>query len=236
MKRANKQTQLFLAGLLMLATAPAFAQMQKGRWAVGGEFSFLNTHNDQSNGTNSFAASSNTGFNFDLLGGKFVRNDLYLYSVAGMTYTKTRSNQESNIGGKDINRSLFTALTVNVGGGLRKYFRATDRMGFFVQGQASFSNTFVRNEVYYVDNDTVQQDVKARYPFYSLTFNINPGIYVNLAKRWQLTFNLGNLYFIQTWQPEKKGVVARTRNASFGADINLFDFRIGALYFLGKNE
>jgi hypothetical protein len=235
MKKVNKHKQLFLTGLLIIAAMPAFAQMQKGRWAVGGEFSFLNTHNDQSNSSYSFAQSSNTGFNFDLMGGKFVRNDWYVYGVFALNYSKSSSNQESNIGSKEVNRRLATALTPSLGAGVRKYIRATDRMGFFVQGQASFSNTFVRNEYYYVDNDTVQQDVKARYPFYSLTFNINPGVYVNLAKRWQLTFNLGNLYFIQTWQPEKKGVITKTRNASFGADINLFDFRIGALYFLGKN-
>lgn len=212
--------------------------MYKGRWAVGGEFSFLNSRNAQSSTSSNFSEELGTGFNFRVHSGQFVTNTLYTYGVVGINYSTLQRNFEAGrtTGTKDIRETLANATNVGVGAGTRWYIKGTERVGFFVQGQVMFSGTYVRRDEYYVENDTVKSDTKIKYPFYTLGININPGVYVVLSKRWQLTFDLGNLYFSQTWQPEKKGVIERSSNSSFGMDVNLFDFRVGALYLLGKNE
>ncbi len=233
--KINISTVLLLLSLLLATQAGA--QMYKGRWAVGGEFSFLNSRNDQSSGSNNFSEELNTGFSFRLNGGQFVSQKLYTYGVAGITYSTLQRNYEMGTSGaKEIRKTLANATTIGIGGGTRWYIKGTERVGFFLQGQAVFSGTNVRREEFYSENDTVQSDAKVKYPFYSLDINIKPGVYLIVSKRWQLTFNLGNLYFTQTWQPEKTGVVGRSSNSTFGMDVNLFDFRVGALYLLGKNE
>lgn len=224
--------------LSCLFASQAGAQMYKGRWAVGGDFSFLNSRNAQSNSSNNFSEELGTGFNFRVHTGQFITNKLYTYGVVGINYSTLQRNYEAGTttGGKDIRETLANATNIGVGAGTRWYIKGTERVGFFLQGQVMLSGTYVRRDEYFVENDTVKSDTKIKYPFYTLGININPGVYVVLSKRWQLTFDLGNLYFSQTWQPEKKGVIERSSNSSFGMDINLFDFRVGALYLLGKNE
>ena len=230
MKKINK---IFLSILFVLPSVTVFSQFTPGRWAVGGEFSFVNSRSDYSTTNTSFSSGTSSGLNSKIYAGQFLTEKSYLHAILNFDITKVKNNFESTVGGLEVRSSLSNIYTFGAGAGWRRYFPANKTLGFFVQGQATISRTWVINEVYFEHNDTVTQETRTSQQFNSLRLNINPGAYVNVGKHWQFTLNLGSLYYIQTWYPKGQDLYG-TRTSAFGMDVNIFDFKLGVLYLIGK--
>lgn len=220
---------------IMIASVTAVnAQYQKGQWALGGEFSFINSRNNISRSTNAFSDNLSTGFNISAIGGKFVTQKMLLYGIVDVAYNSSGTDLLlDDITGKREQRSYISITTAQIGIGIRRYYAVNERniVGFFVQGQLRVGNNWTSIRYFSSEGDSVFTDVKQKYPIRIANFNINPGIYINVTPMWQLTLNVGNLYATQTIVPSwvDVGGISK-RNFSFGLDVNLFDFRLGAVY------
>lgn len=220
---------------IMIASVTAVnAQYQKGQWALGGEFSFINSRNNISRSTNAFSDNLSTGFNISAIGGKFVTQKMLLYGIVDVAYNSSGTDLLlDDITGKREQRSYISITTAQIGIGVRRYYAVNERniVGFFVQGQLRVGNNWTSIRYFSSEGDSVFTDVKQKYPIRIANFNINPGIYINVTPMWQLTLNVGNLYATQTIVPNwvDVGGISK-RNFSFGLDVNLFDFRLGAVY------
>lgn len=209
------------------------AQYNKGQFGIGGEFSFVNSRNTLNRSTTDFANSYNNGFNLGLNAGGFISSRDYLYGVLETEYGSfKRDFVTDNLTNKTEQDVFSSTFTLQAGVGLRRYFKVNEKniVGFFFQGQALVGNSWVTRRNFAAQNDSVFQDIKENYPVRILNLNINPGVYVNITPQWQLTVNIGDLYFVQTIIPESAEVNQPRQNSSFGLDVNLFDFRLGVLY------
>ncbi len=227
----NKKNILFI--VLVLAFATTNAQYQKGQWGFGGEFSFINSRNSISRSTTDFADESSNVFNTSIIGGKFISKHTYLYGIADLRYTSNNKDVViDNFTNSTERQSFSSFFTVQAGIGVRRYFKVNEKniIGFFAQGQIMLGNTWASELNFSSVNDTVLSNVRRRYPVRLFSVDINTGIYVNITPKWQLMVNVGNLYFTQSAIPHFVNIEAPKRNASFGLDINLFDFRLGILY------
>ncbi len=234
----NRVLSIFF--IIIASATAANAQYQKGQWAWGGEFSFVNSRNNVSRSTNAFSDNLSTGFNISAIGGKFVTQKMLLYGIADVAYSSSGTDLLlDDITGRREQRSYISITTAQIGIGVRRYYAVNERniVGFFVQVQLKAGNTWYSTRFFNSVGDTVFDDVKLKYPIRIASLTINPGIYINVTPMWQLTVNIGNLYATQTILPNwvNAGGVTR-RNFSFGLDVNLFDFRLGVLYTPNKRK
>jgi hypothetical protein len=219
--------------VLVLTVFTVNAQYQRGQWGFGGEFSFINSRNSVSRSTTDFVDAKSNGFNTSLIAGKFTSGRTYLYGVADVEYTSVvRDLVVENLTNSTEQQSFSSFFTVQAGVGARRYYKVNEKniVGFFVQGQVMVGNTWVSQQNYAEINDSVLSDINQKYPIRLLSVNVNPGVYVNITPKWQLTVNVGNLYFTQSVIPDFVDIGVSKRNSSFGLDVNLFDFRLGVLY------
>lgn len=227
----SKKFIMLLFAVVSLGTAKA--QYTKGQWGIGGEFSFINSRNSVSRSTTDFTDSYSNGFSLSLVGGKFINSKTFLYGVADFEYVSFKRDlildNVTNRTEQDIFSSTFTA---QLGVGARRYYSFSEKniVGLFLQGQLKVGNSWVNQRNFASRNDSVYNDLKLYYPVRIISANINPGVYVNITPQWQLTLNVGNLYFTQTIVPEFATYSGNRNNSSFGLDVNLFDFRLGVLY------
>ena len=227
----NKAISIFF---IMIISVAAKAQYEKGQWAFGGDFSFANAQSNLSNTDNVLNNSSTSGFNFSINWGDFKTPSLLLFSQAGVDYRLTNQNYVADATtGRTERRSFTAATTINVGVGLRRYWKMNDDniVGFFLQGHLHAGNTWGNNSFFSSANDTVYNDTKLDYQIRTIGLNISPGVYVNITPKWQLLFDVGNLYATQTFVPRWSARNGSTKNDfSFGVDLNVFDFRLGVMY------
>lgn len=227
----NKKNILFIALVLMVFTSDA--QYLRGQWGLGGEFSFINSRNRLSRSTTDFVDVRSSGFNTSLIAGKFTSNRTYIYGVVDLEYTSVdRDLVVENLTRSTEQQSFTSFFTVQAGIGVRRYYKVNEKniIGFFVQGQAMVGNTWVSQQNFAAIDDSVLSDINQKYPIRLLSINVNPGVYVNITPKWQLTVNVGNLYFTQSVIPDFVDINVSKKNSSFGLDVNLFDFRLGVLY------
>lgn len=225
--------KLIYTFLFVLGFTAANAQYQKGQWGFGGEFSFVNSRNTLSRSTTDFSETYRNGFNLKLVAGKFSSPKTFIYGVVDAGYNNSTANVVYDNVTNSVEQEAYTSVfTLQAGIGLRRYFVVNEKniVGFYLQGQLQAGNSWTSTRSYNALNDSVYQDASQKYPTRIISAQINPGVYVNVTEKWQLTFNVGNLYFSQTFIPEWVEYGGSRRNSSFGLDVNLFDFRLGVLY------
>ena len=227
------KNRILYTGLLLMVAFSLKAQYKKGQFGVGGDFSFINSRNSLSRSTTDFNDNYSNGFNVSLIGGKFISSKNYLYGIVDVSYSSFVRNLITDNFDNKVQQEVFSSsFSLQAGVGLRRYFAVNEKniVGLFMQGQLKVGNTWVTQRNFATQNDSVSQDVKINYPVRIFSASLSPGVYVNITPQWQLTANVGNLYFIQTIIPENEQVNLSKRNSSFGLDVNIFDFRLGVLY------
>lgn len=226
---------ILILGTLLASATLSFAQFDKGQKAIGGDFLVFNTTNNFSQTESGFSKNNGTGISLNFNKGKFFRNNFYRYATifGGLSLGNRETEDNDNLG-LNLSRTRYSYLSFGIGGGIRKYYPATDKIGLFINGQISGQITRTRNKFYATQHDTVLRDETQTYPSYDAELSIVPGVYVMLNPKWQLNFNIGNLYLSHTLVPGRSGVVNYSSTTTMGLNFNIFDFRLGILYMPGR--
>ncbi len=228
-----KSKKYILIAVLVAVFFSIKAQYSTRQSVIGGEFSFANSRNSISRSTTDFANSYSNGFNAGIMAGEFITPKTLLYGALNVEYASfIRDLVTDNLTNKTEQDIFSSTFTMQLGVGARRYYAVNEKnvIGLFLQGQIGVGNSWIVQRNFASVNDSVFQDFDQRYPVRILSANINPGVYVNITKSWQLTLNIGNLYYTQTLIPEFANYAGNRNNSSFGLDVNLFDFRLGVLY------
>lgn len=227
--------KIFFIGITLFTFSNCFAQFEKGQKAIGGEFLIFNTTNNFSESESGFSTNTGAGISLNFNKGKFFRKNLYGYGSLFWGYNNTfRETEGSDALGINLDRSRNTNITIGLGAGLRKYYPATEKIGLYLNGSIGANITRAKEKNYASVHDTVLKDLTQVYPFYNASISIVPGVYVMLNPKWQLNFNIGNLYVEHTLRPSRKGIVNYRSTTTMGLNFNIFDFRLGVLYMPGR--
>ena len=211
----------FLKSLVIfffLASA-ANAQINEGRYLLGGSISYSNIKNPQNNSSKSEYLNSNIQL------GKVITGNTVVGILASYGFTHGEMNYKSD----------------NMGAGIfyRKYRKLLNNFYFFGEADATYNYSKVIQGVFQPGSDGYKQISNGG----SISFV--PGISYSIFKRMQIELSMQNIFSIgyNSIKTETtngySGTVISTKGNGFGASANfdsnlLTNFGVGFKFFLGK--
>lgn len=205
--------------IVFFATSTVNAQINEGRYLLGGSVSYSNYKNQQVSGTKLESFYSNIQF------GKVVKDN----TVAGIILSYSNSNSD--------NLSKFNQFSAGVF--YRKYKTLAKNFYFFGEGDALYTHSQNTSGHFQTGYDA------QRYLSNGGTLSFIPGISYSICNRMQVELTMPNFASI-SYAGTKNEYTSSTTNSistvngnNFSGNINLnsnllSNFGIGFKFFLGK--
>jgi len=196
---------LFLA--VMLLSQLNYSQekseifIEKGRWGLGGHFSFSSLKSETS--YYEFNTDSNT-INLEVSPNlTYTFADNWLVGI-GLKYTYTDLNDEDG-----------SAHGIGIAPNIQRYFPILDKFAFSLEGSVEY----FRKKI---PSSGGKDNIYKRY-----SANIRPGFSYLIHKRFAFEVNTGILSYAKI----KEEGESRTEFSRFGLDFGLSNFQFGGIFF-----
>ena len=205
--------------ILFFATTTVNAQINEGRYLLGGSVSYNNAKNQQSTGTKAETFYSNIQF------GKVIKDN----TVAGILVSYGNSN----------NNSLFKSNQFSAGAFYRKYKPLAKNLYFFGEVDALYTYSKYTQGIFQPGSNGTKVTSDGG------TISIIPGISYSVCKRMHIELSMPSLASIsyastkyESHDPSTNLIsTAKGNNFSVNANLNsnlFYNFGIGFKFFLGK--
>jgi len=205
--------------IILFATTAANAQINEGRYLLGGSVSYNSQKNQQSSETKSESFYSNIQF------GKVIKDN----TVAGIIASYSFSNIGLTYKSDQFNAGVF----------YRKYQPLAKNFYFFGELDASYNHSNQTNGTFQIGNDATRNLSNGG------TLSFTPGISYSVCKRMQIELSMPNIASISYAGTKYETTSSITNSVStvngnnFSGSVNLnsnilYGFGIGFKFFLGK--
>lgn len=214
------KTKLLLPILIILfATTAANAQINEGRYLLGGSVSYNSQKNSQGSGTKYESFYSNIQF------GKVIKDNTVAGIIASYSFSNNGPTNKSN----QFSSGVF----------YRKYKPLAKNFYFFGEVDALYNHLNQTNGIFQIGNDATRNLSNGG----TLTFT--PGISYSVCKRMQIELSMPNIASISYAGTKYETTSSITNSVStvngnnFSGSVNLnssllYSFGIGFKFFLGK--
>lgn len=214
------KTKILLSfAIFFCAAITTNAQINEGRYLLGGSIGFTSTKNQQGTGTKSESFNTNIQF------GKVIKDN----TVAGIILSYGNSNSNS----------IYKSNQYGAGVFYRKY--KSIAKDFYLFGEADAAYNYIKNTQ---GNLQIGNDASI-YTSNGGSLSFTPGFSYSICKRMQMELSMQNLFSIGYSNAKNEttstgtSTISTTKSNGFGANVNLNssllnNFGIGFKFLLGK--
>lgn len=200
---------------------------------VEGWCSFDNYQNWHPDGSGNSSYISN--LTSTLYGGKLITSKTLFFFFFTTQYSTYKSKNISSNQGTAINYN-YNITSLMPGLGIRQYFKLAEKdvAGLFLDFRLS-GGTHVTKSKQTTTSDTITTINEGKANSRTASFNLMPGVYLNLTSKWQMLFKIGGLFYNTSWSNDpvnpKSTVTASKKGSYYGLDFNAQSFTISAARF-----
>jgi len=205
--------------IILFATTAANAQINEGRYLLGGSVNYSSQKNSQVSGT------KNESFNSNIQLGKVIKDNTVAGIIASYGFYSNGPTNKSN----QFGAGVF----------YRKYKPLARNFYFFGELDASYNHSNQTNGTFQIGNDATRNFSNGG------TLSFTPGISYSVCKRMQIELSMPNIASISYAGTKYETTSSITNSVStvngnnFSGSVNLnssllYSFGIGFKFFLGK--
>ncbi len=209
-----KKTLLCLT--IVLSTLSGYAQTEKGKKMIGGQFNFSGNHTNSAfdsltNKLNAFNTQINPSF------GYFVKDNFAIGAIVNFSL----SSRTAQTAGNSVSKTK--TIIYGVGGFARYYKQISDKFFFFGNGSLLYTHGPINS-----GSGSFAQKVESN----AVNFAISPGLVYFPVSKLGIEASFGNVHFNQFFSVNKSVPQSNHNNSSdYGISLSPSSFYLGMNYY-----